>query len=87
MTPDLESIFRARADERWLFVRPGGNWGDALIYAGAECLAKRLGMVCRTMTAEEFRAQEQVEEKYVYLHGGGGLNSWVRSLETCDAVI
>ena len=41
--PLAESLSRFR-ERAFLFVEPGGNWGDGLIYLGAQTLARRLGL-------------------------------------------
>jgi exopolysaccharide biosynthesis predicted pyruvyltransferase EpsI len=72
----LEMLFRAYADRRWLFVRPGGNWGDRLIYAGAEHLARECGVRWTDCDDQSFERTVREPGDCVYLHGGGGYNSW-----------
>jgi exopolysaccharide biosynthesis predicted pyruvyltransferase EpsI len=76
-TDSLEALLSAHRTERWLFVRPGGNWGDHLIYAGAEHLARKCGLSAWTSSdAEQFLAGSAPSARFVYVHGGGGYNTW-----------
>jgi hypothetical protein len=75
ITP-LRSIFEDHSELPWLFVRPGGNWGDRLIYAGAEKLAADVGLAWSTCSAETFPDTPVSSEHCIYLHGGGGYNTW-----------
>lgn len=72
----LEQVLASHPDKSFLFVRPGGNWGDHLIYWGAECLADRLGLEWRTVRVEDFDPAEVGSKTCVYIHGGGGMNPW-----------
>tara|TARA_R110001583_G_scaffold77998_2_gene211872 strand:- start:1029 stop:1952 length:924 start_codon:yes stop_codon:yes gene_type:complete len=71
----LESVLAELSSQRFVFVEPGGNWGDYLIYYGAQVLAKRLGVEFQTLTIKEFLAREP-DDVNVYIHGGGGFNEW-----------
>ena len=72
----LAQLFQSLSERRFLFVRPGGNWGDHLIYFGAEHLATRLGLTWRTTDYETFSAASAETGEVIYLHGGGGFNSF-----------
>jgi len=74
--PDLAAIFARYRDRQWLFVTPGGNWGDHLIYAGAEKLARSSGLKWSDVDFAGFQAMTVPPESCIYLHGGGGFNSW-----------
>lgn len=75
MNTTLKELLARYADCPWFFVRPGGNWGDYLIYAGAEKMAAELGLDWQTCSAEAL--PEYVNEgRCIYLHGSGGYNSW-----------
>lgn len=63
-------------DREFMFVEPTGNWGDDLIYRGAETLAKRLGLTWRTLTVDQFVATAADPDRAIYIHGGGGFNRW-----------
>ena len=71
--PLAEALNRFR-DHAFLFVEPGGNWGDGLIYLGAQILARRLGLQWRRLSYAEFIAQTPDDSVAVYVHGGGGFN-------------
>ena len=66
------------ADREFLFVKPGGNYGDDLIYKGLEKLARVLNLRGQTVTAQEFVAAPAPGDKVIYIHGCGGLNPWGR---------
>lgn len=72
----LEEIFARHRDRRWIFVRPGGNWGDHLIYLGAASLARRVGVEWIDADFRTFPQMGIPPESLIYLHGGGGFNSW-----------
>ncbi len=72
---DLNKLFEKHKSETFIFVKPGGNWGDDLIYLGAEHLAEQHNIKFKTMTAEEFLSTPKTD-KVIYLHGGGGYNPW-----------
>lgn len=75
-TTPLEMILAKHKAATFLFIQPGGNHGDLLIYLGMECLARRLGLRFRSITAREFLASQTFSEEIFYIHGGGGYNSW-----------
>lgn len=72
----LEAVFRQHCDRPWIFVRPGGNWGDHLIYAGAEHLARHCGLRWTSHDAATFAHAQTSDAHGIYLHGGGGYNTW-----------
>ena len=71
--PLAESLSRFR-ERAFLFVEPGGNWGDGLIYLGAQTLARRLGLRWLRLSYEEFITRKPDDSVAVYVHGGGGFN-------------
>ena len=71
--PLAESLSQFR-DRAFLFVEPGGNWGDGLIYLGAQTLARRLGLQWESLSYAEFIARAPADNVTVYVHGGGGFN-------------
>ena len=74
---DLNSVFAEYREHTWYFVRPGGNWGDYLIYEGAEWLADSLCLNWKTIEMTSFQGLEEVPENTcIYIHGSGGYNSW-----------
>jgi exopolysaccharide biosynthesis predicted pyruvyltransferase EpsI len=72
----LEQLFTKHRDLKWYFLRPGGNWGDHLIYAGAERLANDIGLNWENVTLEELNEYDLDDKSCIYLHGSGGFNSW-----------
>lgn len=72
----LKDLFVEYRDSPWVFVRPGGNWGDYLIYAGAEKLAASLGIDWTTHDGSTFLAADTSKAQCIYLHGSGGYNTW-----------
>jgi hypothetical protein len=72
----LTNLFAANRDRRWYFVNPGGNWGDHLIYAGAESLARSHGLSWTSLDYRNIDDAPPPPGSAIYLHGGGGLNPW-----------
>lgn len=72
----LQQIFCDYKDAKFVFVQPGGNYGDSLIYYGLEALAKKLNLSYRSLSAQEFLSQQITTDEILYLHGGGGYNRW-----------
>lgn len=68
----LRELFGSLADHRFLFVRPGGNWGDHFIYLGAEHLASQLRLKWRTIEYNTFTTASAEPGEVIYLQGGGG---------------
>lgn len=74
---DLKGVFERYRARPFVFVRPGGNAGDHLIWYGADALARRLGLSFETLTHKEFMAAGDFSpETVIYLHGSGGYNPW-----------
>jgi hypothetical protein len=71
----LADVLARFAGREMLFVEPGGNWGDQLIYRGAEALARRLHVEFTRLTYEAFLARP-ADAVPVYVHGGGGFNTF-----------
>jgi len=72
----LRQIFERHRERPWLFVRPGGNWGDYLIYAGAEKMADAAGLDWSSCDSAELEHRATTPDHCIYLHGSGGYNSW-----------
>ncbi|KPK11286.1 MAG: hypothetical protein AMJ56_06520 [Anaerolineae bacterium SG8_19] len=72
----LRDVFESHRDRPWIFLRPLGNWGDDLIFAGAERMADSLGLNWRSFETVEFQAMATTSDHCIYLHGGGGFNHW-----------
>lgn len=72
----LADVFAEHGQRAFVFVRPGGNWGDHLIYWGAEYLADRIGLDWTGVDVEDFDPTMIDAAAAVYVHGGGGINPW-----------
>ena len=70
----LAPLWEEYRDRSFLFVKPGGNAGDQLIYWGAEALARHLGLSFETVGHDRFMDMSVPAETVVYIHGGGGHN-------------
>ncbi len=73
---NLESLFGRYADRPFLLVRPGGNWGDELIYWGARSLADRLSIKWQEIGGDELPRHPIDPSSVIYIHGGGGFNPY-----------
>jgi exopolysaccharide biosynthesis predicted pyruvyltransferase EpsI len=71
----LECVLTELSSQQFIFVEPGGNWGDYLIYYGAKVLAKKLGLEFESLTIKEF-LERGPDGANIYVHGGGGFNEW-----------
>lgn len=79
----LQDFLEAHRGARLVLVSPGGNWGDYLIWAGAEALARAVGYTCHSLSFAEFMHAGAPSDAVLYLHGGGGYNPYAsgRALE------
>lgn len=75
-TMKLSTLFMKHSDKYFLFIRPGGNWGDQLIYWGAEFLADSLGIKWVSVHVDNFDVSNVDNNTIIYIHGGGGYNPW-----------
>ena len=73
---NVMALFKNYKDKEFLFVQPGGNWGDHFIYFEAEFLAQSLGLSFTFYTKTQFLALEDVSDNVIYIHGGGAFNEW-----------
>ena len=69
---NLRDIFNEYRDKKFFFIKSRGNYGDNMIYAGAEKLASELGLKYYNAKYNSKINSNNV----IYLHGGGGYNSW-----------
>lgn len=72
----MQSLFEKHRDRPWLFLRNLGNWGDILLFKGAETLATRAGVKWTSYETPEFEKLDVTADHCVYLQGGGGFNEW-----------
>lgn len=75
-TISVGALFGMLSKRPFVFVRPGGNAGDHLIWYGAEILARRVGVSFQTLTHKEYMETTVSPEAVIYLHGSGGFNPW-----------
>ena len=73
-TVELWGLFQAYRSRPFVFVQPGGNAGDYLIYKGAEKLGRLAGLDFTSVSHDTFMQAEYGPEMVVYIHGGGGYN-------------
>jgi len=74
---DLSTLLSGYADQAVTLVEPGGNYGDRLIYLGAERLVRASGIVPRRFRHAEFMRARLTAGEVVYIHGsGGGVPFW-----------
>jgi len=93
----LKDLLSSLRDRRFLFVRTGGNWGDQLIYLGAEHLARELGLNWRTLEFDQFMSEPAGQPgDVIYINGGGGFTKYAsgkathcfrKGFQTPDAVV
>lgn len=79
----LRNLFLSLRERRFLFVRTGGNWGDHLIYLGAEHLAGELGLNWRTLEFDQFMSEPASQPgDVIYINGGGGFTKYASGKAT-----
>jgi len=72
----LLEVFLRYKERKFVFIRPGGNFGDYLIYRGAEKLGRDAGIEFVTLHWRDYMTQEIASNSVIYIHGGGGFNKW-----------
>ncbi len=72
----LLSLFRQYKKHKFIFVEPGGNYGDYLIYRGAYKLADFSGIDYQTVKFMNFMTSEYDSDTVIYIHGSGGFVPW-----------
>jgi exopolysaccharide biosynthesis predicted pyruvyltransferase EpsI len=73
----LSSTLAHYQNRPFLLVRPGGNFGDQLIYIGMSRIVRDLNINSREISFEEFSKVETLPpDTVVYVHGGGGYVPW-----------
>jgi len=70
----LLEVFRKYSNNNFIFVKPGGNYGDYLIWKGAEKLAEQANISYVSYTHDDFMKRKIESKEIVYVHGGGGFN-------------
>lgn len=69
-------LFKKYGGRRFIFMRPDGNFGDDLIYRGAEKLASLAGIAYESIDYETSMNIQFPSEAVLYLHGSGGFNTF-----------
>ncbi len=72
----LLELFKSLKNHKFIFVEPGGNFGDQLIYNGAYKLALLAGLEYEKISFESFKRTIFKESDVIYFHGGGGFVPW-----------
>lgn len=72
----LQEVFDRYSARPFVFVVPGGNYGDHLIWRGAEKLARACGLRFRSCSSDEALQGHFTPEEVLYIHGGGGFVPW-----------
>lgn len=75
-SPLLLQTFERFRNRKFIFVRPGGNSGDYLIYKGAEKLATFCKLDFESISHEQFMELSIAPDCVIYIHGGGGFVPW-----------
>ncbi len=70
----LRELLLGYPEKKWLFIEPGGNFGDYLIYKGAYRLADQLGCEYQICSYNEFMSMSSFDIDAIYIHGHGGYN-------------
>jgi len=73
---ELFALFQKYSDKKFVFIEPGGNWGDYLIYKGAYKLAQLVKLDYSILTYSEYQNTYSISADIVYIHGGGGFVPW-----------
>ena len=73
---ELDILFKTNKNSNFIFVKPGGNYGDNLIYMGAEKLAKKYSLSVQTLDHNVFLSSTPEADCIIYIHGSGGYNPW-----------
>lgn len=76
VSKELYHLFDKLKSRRFVFVKPGGNWGDDLIYRGAEKIAGHCNIDYVSVDYNEFMSSNFSTEDVIYIHGCGGVNRY-----------
>ena len=72
----IRGLFEKYRAKRFLFIQPGGNFGDYLIYAGATKIAKEFEVNYFEVAYGKFLNTSLNGFDVAYIHGSGGFNPW-----------
>lgn len=76
ISKELFKLFKSYKSKRFVLVEMAGNYGDYLIYKGAYKLADMAGLTYEQTTFENFMITYYTPDTVIYIHGGGGVNSF-----------
>jgi exopolysaccharide biosynthesis predicted pyruvyltransferase EpsI len=68
------ALFKEYSNKNIIFIQPKGNWGDVLIFKGAEKLADLANVQYKSISCEEFKDTSFTEDHILYIFGNGGFN-------------
>jgi len=72
----LLNLFKQFKDRKFLFIEPGGNFGDTLIYLGAHKLANLSHVKFESLNYQQFIRLDLSNNDIIYIHGSGGFVPW-----------
>ncbi len=76
----LYNLFVLYKNKPFIFVKPVENYGGLLIWKGAEKLATLAGINYKSINTKEFLQNNYDIKTAIYIHGGGGSNTfWVKN--------
>ncbi len=67
-------LFRQFNSIPFVLVEPWGNYGDQLLWRGAEKLANLAGVQFQKVSVDAFLRSDYPQNTGVYIHGGGGIH-------------
>ncbi len=73
---NIFSLYQKYRSSQFIFVEPGGNFGDELIYKGARKLARLAGIKFQSVSHDKFMNSDYPSDAVIYIHGGGDFNTW-----------
>lgn len=75
LTSLKNTLIRYKTKE-FVFIEPGGNHGDQLIYEGMFKLANENQITFQSQTFDTIQSENFSKDKIYYIHGGGGYNKY-----------
>lgn len=69
------ALFDQYKHKKLIFVQPLGNWGDELIFKGAEKLARLAGISFESIQYDQFMNTHYSSDYILYIYGSGGFNN------------
>lgn len=74
------NLFWEYRDRPFIFLEPWGNFGDQLIWKGAQKLAQAAGLNVKSMHCKDYTPTDFSNNTVIYIHGGGGFfPDWLKS--------